>query len=976
MKIRKIAKIFVITIVACLALFGTYKLLKPLPVLDIPVDDISYLRDKYGINITGNGQASENGTSSLFENIPLNIVENTQSQLPPSHFGSTQPTRLEVAPAFGNNDNVNSNSTADSEAPPFNALSESTFQHHTSPFSNGNEYNSAPIWNAEQENDSNSTPQSNLSPPLPATLSNPPLTALVPKKESEFIAPSYPYGSQQNAPPIAVPNAIVQPIPTNDTSPTKTLYNQPITPTIPTIPIPTIAPIPAANSAPVTIPTATSNSNSNSIPTPFQLQPTTNLPTQTPVFPFEITETPNSTLQNSPVSTYSPTSHSSNLSSSPFNSPQPHNNQTLIQPVPIAPAAPQFVHTGLRDENKTNNNESKNIESIESINTANSNSNSNTSSNLFTPTSTTTESIIPSNDPNYYSSAVPFTVSFPQTTSSQTTSPQKQINTYNSDSDNVTIKTASQQSEFSSDVTSLPNQNQNQNQSLNQNQADDNRSVGVNLIKPLPLVIEPKIKFINQDNYTADTNNRYLRTQNKVTSETVASSSENVKSSTVSNDMLNLWGDYLAKTKQNNEAVLKPTQNATGDLAPRVAFVNEIPSINNFSPSYNSISSNIFPDNNTGAFVPKTDNSDNGIFLVNSKVESSSHASGSLTNQVRADELSNNNSSVGESGVVATSGHELIDNHVFIGLNKTNNPANSANSIGNQFNRNQNNADHVNENVRNYEKGENDEKKFNVTSVSDSTELSAIPFVSPPVVPHPVLVAADSAGNILAGNKSDNNLSNQNIRELVVRFVNEQLREYGTKEHSKMHIAFVQLSKFYDQSDLSGGERDYLASALDRIALELIYSSKYHVLEPAYVVKSGDTIESIAQKFSISPVLLSKINGLKLPENLVINSELKVVHGQFDAKINTARGELTLLLGGVYAGRFPVAIGRNILTVRGEFIVQSKLISRTTKILKLNNGIMLNGLGRQITPESLGVSQENIEELFDILTESSVIIME
>ncbi|MDR2171323.1 MAG: LysM peptidoglycan-binding domain-containing protein [Planctomycetaceae bacterium] len=191
-----------------------------------------------------------------------------------------------------------------------------------------------------------------------------------------------------------------------------------------------------------------------------------------------------------------------------------------------------------------------------------------------------------------------------------------------------------------------------------------------------------------------------------------------------------------------------------------------------------------------------------------------------------------------------------------------------------------------------------------------------------------------------------------------------------------MHLAFVQLSKFYDQRELSDVERDYVAPVLDRVALELIYSSKYHVLEPAYRIKAGDTIESIAQQFSISPALLSKINALNSGERLATGSELKVVHGQFDAKVYTGRGELTLLLGGVYAGRFPVAIGRNVMGLRGEFIVQNKNITKTTKTLTLNNGITLNGLGRNINQDSLGVSQENIEELFDILTENSVIVLE
>jgi hypothetical protein len=64
------------------------------------------------------------------------------------------------------------------------------------------------------------------------------------------------------------------------------------------------------------------------------------------------------------------------------------------------------------------------------------------------------------------------------------------------------------------------------------------------------------------------------------------------------------------------------------------------------------------------------------------------------------------------------------------------------------------------------------------------------------------------------------------------------------------------------------------------------------------------------------------------------------------------------------------------MNMRGEFIVQNKNITNTTKVLTFNNGVTLNGLGRQISQNSLGVSRENIEELFDILTENSVVVIE
>ncbi|MDR2762843.1 MAG: LysM peptidoglycan-binding domain-containing protein [Planctomycetaceae bacterium] len=981
MKILKIAKIFVITIVVCLALFGAYKLLKPAPTINIPDEDITYLND-LGINFAEGGKASESGASPLLGNIegilPLNSTENTQSQTPPSSLGNNPPNNNGNTPIFGI-DNHNPSTTTNSNAPLFNPTTTSTSTSTTATAtatalsasastSTANNPNSAPVWDYRQETNSNpplsNSPLSNS--PTSAILSspNPPLTAnLTLQVESKSIAPSYPYGSQENAPTLNIPPAIVPTLIT------------PTTPVVPTTLINETIPVSMSTPMPTPMPTPTST------PEPFPSLPNNNSLNQTTAFPSNITETPKSTLPNSP--TPSNTIYSV-LTPPPVNTLPPAGNQTLTPPTPILPISPPpspppttpinahslntqsqqhalqptqnlnstFVNTGLRGETTINSN-------------LNSNSNTNSNTNLFHPTSTHSESItIPTNDPDYYSSAVPIPTSFPQTS----TSSPKQINTSFSSSEMATLEKPSQQPDFSSDFSSNTLSPPSQNTENQHNRAG--------LIKPLPLVVEPiettesvesvssveSVKSVGQDKkYIIDSNNKFTNASNNGNQFNVTKIN-NAKNST--NNTMHLWDDYLNKTKQNNEAVLEPSRETAGNIAPRVTFAKEESSINNFNPNYSG-------NNSTDIFSANKESSAVGSYLNNSNAYHNSNTETTLTTPVIAENPLN--------GVIATSNPESI-NYTIARLDK-NHEKNKDNAsliikTNNNYSAGINSDRETRDSNENSRQNKDSEKKFDGTIINDSTELPTIPFVSPQITPHPVLITNDLTSGNVADNKSRNNLSNHLIRETVVRLVNEQLREYSTKEHSKMHLAFVQLSKFYDQRDLSDGERDYVASILDRIALELIYSSKYHVLEPVYTVKAGDTIDSVAQKFSISSALLSKINGLNRAEQLTVGGELKVVHGQFDAKVQTSRGELTLLLGGVYAGRFPVAIGRNILDIRGEFIVKNKSISRTTKNLTLNNGIMLNGLGRQITPDSLGVSQESIEELFDILTENSVIVME
>lgn len=217
-------------------------------------------------------------------------------------------------------------------------------------------------------------------------------------------------------------------------------------------------------------------------------------------------------------------------------------------------------------------------------------------------------------------------------------------------------------------------------------------------------------------------------------------------------------------------------------------------------------------------------------------------------------------------------------------------------------------------------------------------------------------------------------------REHVLKFIEAQKRAAESGDSEKMKNAFIQLSRLYEHPELNDAERPLLTPILDRLALEIIFSCKNHSLEAPYTIQSGDSIRSVAAAYHLSEALLMKINGLTGARPLKPGTQLKVVLGQFDAKISVSRGELTLILGGLYAGRFPVSVGSRVADVRGEFVITSKSDSFKGKTLTLGNGVQLCGFdpdsSERAPDDVFGFSRRDANELFDILTERSVVSLE
>jgi lipoprotein-anchoring transpeptidase ErfK/SrfK/uncharacterized membrane protein YgcG len=144
----------------------------------------------------------------------------------------------------------------------------------------------------------------------------------------------------------------------------------------------------------------------------------------------------------------------------------------------------------------------------------------------------------------------------------------------------------------------------------------------------------------------------------------------------------------------------------------------------------------------------------------------------------------------------------------------------------------------------------------------------------------------------------------------------------------KLKEALSTLSLFYHSPSMTGEQRSALLARLDPLAREVIYSTR-HLLEQPYRVGQNETLMDVATRFEVPWQLLANINQISDPVAIVPGTELKMVRGPFRAEVSLTQKELTLFLGDLYAGRFPVGIGNDPAPKPGTFTIQDKQTEHT-----------------------------------------------
>ncbi len=213
------------------------------------------------------------------------------------------------------------------------------------------------------------------------------------------------------------------------------------------------------------------------------------------------------------------------------------------------------------------------------------------------------------------------------------------------------------------------------------------------------------------------------------------------------------------------------------------------------------------------------------------------------------------------------------------------------------------------------------------------------------------------------------------------------------------------LTQWYDDPTLTPTDAELVDTLLSQLAGTVVYSTR-HELEPPYVVKPGDTLETIAKQYSVPWQLLAKINGIPAADQVQPGQELKVVRGPFSAVVDLGRKQLTLMVDDRYAGKFPVAVPSAAAVSEGRWIVDKKLAAPAAAEVQsayapepdsVDRAIVLRGEPSGSEPEgaatlmvtssgatritaadglpAIHVSPQDAEELSDILSVGSRVVI-
>ncbi|GHT14442.1 hypothetical protein FACS1894170_11450 [Planctomycetales bacterium] len=260
---------------------------------------------------------------------------------------------------------------------------------------------------------------------------------------------------------------------------------------------------------------------------------------------------------------------------------------------------------------------------------------------------------------------------------------------------------------------------------------------------------------------------------------------------------------------------------------------------------------------------------------------------------------------------------------------------------------------------------------------------NAVVSFAPPRKIQPTVVQSQQDGLVTRpDNQNPNVAALPPVPELALAtsenstFIESQRIDAQSNDNVKVRRAFVQLSRFFEQKQYNEAEQKALMPVLDKLALDVIYAKDTHILEEPYLVRDGETIESVAANYSLTPQLLRNINGYAANQQPTPGSRLKVLAGQFDAVVSSKRKEMVLLLGGLYAGRVPIIIGNKAVMQSGEFYVVSK---SEAKVLTLSNGVVLGGsVVHSVGSPGMTIllNNKDAKEVFDILSPRSVVVFE
>ena len=206
-------------------------------------------------------------------------------------------------------------------------------------------------------------------------------------------------------------------------------------------------------------------------------------------------------------------------------------------------------------------------------------------------------------------------------------------------------------------------------------------------------------------------------------------------------------------------------------------------------------------------------------------------------------------------------------------------------------------------------------------SKADSSQFQ---FASQPIP------SGDSSFNRLAANRSsgpDTNVFQANAEPAptALSFEAAWNRVDQLVEAEDFAGALGLLSQYYRRDDLSADQRKRLNGWLDALAGKVIFSTEHHLEGQPFTV-GNESLTDISSRWGVPAQLVYNINKSKIPNPAFVHSgtELKVVRGPFNCEIDMSENMMTLFLGNLYAGRYPVKIGISGNPKPGDYRVLAK----------------------------------------------------
>jgi LysM repeat protein len=214
------------------------------------------------------------------------------------------------------------------------------------------------------------------------------------------------------------------------------------------------------------------------------------------------------------------------------------------------------------------------------------------------------------------------------------------------------------------------------------------------------------------------------------------------------------------------------------------------------------------------------------------------------------------------------------------------------------------------------------------------------------------------------------------------------------------------LSDTYLNHRLTHEQRARLADELEPLAWEILQSPRILEDGQLYEVQAGDVLIKIAKHFYVPPEFVMRLNGIKNARAIRPGQKLKLVQGPMDVLADLSALELTVLQKGKFVRRYEIGIGRSDSpTPSGLFKVGTKLINPTyypppsdtehrrplpsghpdnplgTRWIDIGLGYGIHGtiqpdsIGQEMSRGCIRMRNEHVEELYDMLSESSRVLI-